>query len=156
MDSGVLQRCEIGIAEWCVFASILFNVPSFALKSPCVVCGPLSSLRLFICSLPHLEDLTVSRVRIAKEDDNTTFQPLTSPPLTGTLTISRPRRVERLVTWLLELPNEIHFRKFRFLWDRAQEVQWVMNFVHACSSTLEHADFEHQVDGELYHLSVSM
>ena len=93
---------------------------------------------------------------ITNKDDNTAFRPLASPPLTGTLTISLPRTVERLVTWLLELPNGIHFRKFRFRWGWTKDVERVMDLVHACSSTLEHVDFEHQVDGELRHPSVSI
>ena len=56
--------------------------------------------------------------------------------------------MESLVTRLLGLPNGIRFRKFKFVWDTAEDVQWVMALVEACSDTLEHVDLEPRVDGK--------
>ena len=36
--------------------------------------------------------------------------------------------MEPLITWLLELPNGIRFRKFGFRWDREKDIQRVMNW----------------------------
>ena len=136
---------------------ILFNGFSFALESPGVVLAAplLSSLGIpaLICSLPHLEDLTMTSFTVAEvaEDDKTTFQPSTSPPLTGTLTISRSRRINHLVTRLLDLPNGVRFRKLQFQWDIEGDVQWVAALVGACSDTLEHVDFsESRTPSESY------
>ena len=59
--------------------------------------------------------------------------------------------MDRLVTRLLDLPNGIHFLKFRFLWDVKSGVQWVMALVEACSDSLEHIDLETRVDGKPCH-----
>ena len=84
-------------------------------------------------------------------DDNSVFNPSTSPPLTGTLEVSEPRGMNRLVTQLLGLPSGIHFRKFKLLWNLETDLQWVTKLAEACSDTLEHIDLESQVDGMSRH-----
>lgn len=99
----------------------------------------------------------MSGLRIAtKDDDNAVFQLLTSPPLTGTLAISRSHK-EHLVAWLLDLPNGLCFQKFEFLWRGETDGQWVTALVEACSDTLEHVDLCSQVTvrGKLHHPSAS-
>ena len=107
-----------------------------------------------ICSLPNLQDLTVTALRMSFNND-AIFQPLTSPPLTGTLTIACSQRMEHLVARLLSLPNGIHFRKFKFLWDAEKDVRWVMALVEACSDTLKHIDLQPHEDGKSHHSSSS-
>ena len=63
--------------------------------------------------------------------------------------------MEHFVAQFLSLPNGIHFRKFRLLWDAEKDVRWVMALVEACSDTLEHVDLEPQVDGKSRHSSPS-
>ena len=109
----------------------------------------------FLCSLPNLKDLTVTDFAGMNSNDNIAFQPATLPPLAGTLTVVRYARLERLVTQWLGLPNSIHFRKFKFLWETGPHVRWVMPLVEACSDTLEHIDLEPQVGSKSYQSSSS-
>ena len=107
---------------------------------------------MFIFYLPNLEDLAITNFGMSLDEDFF-FQSSTSP-LTGTLTVTWPLRMECLVTKLLALPNGIHFRKFKFSWDMESNVRWVMDLVEACSDTLEHVDIEPSVDRKLHNPSV--
>ena len=131
------------------------QLPSFALEFPHEICAVFSLSQFYISTLvyylPNLEDLTARNLGMSVGDDAVVFQASTSPPFTGTLTISSSRRIDRLVTRLLSLPNGIHFRKFKFLWEVETDVQWVMDLVEACSDTLEHFDLEPRVKGRLHY-----
>ena len=101
-----------------------------------------SPLRIFdlICSLPHLEDLDVTRPYCKKTEDINQWrnlpQALTSPPLTGTLQIED-------FTWsdithlLLALPAGLHFREIIWKMSHSEEPEQMENLMEACSNTLE-------------------
>ena len=94
-----------------------------------------------ICFLPHLEDLKLVDFWVVnRDDDNTGFQPTTSPPSTRTLTITHPRRIERLLPGLLDLPNGTCFRKLEISFDTMEDVRLTVTLVEACSNTLECVD----------------
>lgn len=128
--------------------------PSFVLESPRAAHSAISlslfPILTFIPSLPHLEDLIIAGLRVSTtNDDNTIFRPSASPPLTGTLSISRSYRMTNLFVWLLDLPNGIRFQKFKFLWRVETDAQFVTALIEACSETLEHVDLGPQVKGKL-------
>ena len=113
--------------------------------------SPFSDLQVLtlICFLPHLEDLKLIDLWVAhRNGDNTGFQPPTSPPLTGTLTVDRPRGVEHLLPGLLELPNCIRFRKVECLLDSVVDIRWTVALVEACSNTLERVEIRSHVFGK--------
>jgi hypothetical protein len=154
LGSSVPSCCRVDTqAQWYVTTNLCFHCPQhLPIEPPHAIYTVVSLSHPYIprliCSLPSLEDLTVADLVGTNFDDDTPFQPATSPPLTGTLTVVWSVRLEHLVTRLLSLPNGIHFRKFKFLWEAEPDVRWVMALVDACSDTLEHIDLEARVDGE--------
>ena len=96
-----------------------------------------------ICSLPLLEDLDIAVTAINKGDDDCpVFQPLSSPPLTGTLSLSLAEGMEHVTCGLLNLPNGVHFRKFLFTWRLEEDFQWITALVEGCSNTLKYIEFD--------------
>jgi hypothetical protein len=90
--------------------------------------------------MPLLEDLAIEGVDITGDND---FQPLASPPLTGTLTVYLYREMEHTIRGLLALPNGVRFRSLNCRWDLEGNLQWMMALVGACSDTLEYVEIEH-------------
>ena len=75
------------------------------------------------------------------DDKKTTFQPLTSSPLTGTLVLDPTSGVEPATRRLLELLNGVHFWKLTCSCDsQEEELRCIMAVVEACSDTLESID----------------
>ena len=118
-------------------------------ESPCVVTAvfevpPLDTQVItIICSLPHLKDLDLKRVMVSDRDgDSADFQPPVLPPLTGSLTIERPRESGRLLFRLFDLPNSVHFRKLKCYWDFRKDIEWTSASVEACSNDLEEVNLE--------------
>jgi hypothetical protein len=104
---------------------------------------PPSQVLGLVCSSPLLEDLIIRNHRMGNdEDDGTTFQPSTSPALTGTLEIYLPNGVEYTTRRLLGLPNGLHFRKLGFTWCLEEDLWWMVDLVAGCSDTLECFDIE--------------
>lgn len=62
--------------------------------------------------------------------------PSSSPPLTGSPVLNILYGVEDIVRRLLDLPNDLHFRKFTFWWLYEADLQWMMELVTGCSETL--------------------
>jgi hypothetical protein len=108
---------------------IAFVTPSF------------SQIFKLICSLPLLEDLKMVGSRPCDTDDLNNFQPPTSPPLTGSLSLFLPRGTGHVIRRLLELPNGIHFREFKGRWFQDEGNQLMTTLVETCSDTLERVEF---------------
>lgn len=102
-------------------------------------------------------------ISVADSDrDDSAFQPWTSPPLNGILTICqphnglmiyRPHGTKHFIRLLSDLPNGIRFREFKFMWDLEEDLLGTTTLVEACSNTLEHVDIESWVYGELHPFS---
>ena len=117
--------------------SYIFTV----LKPFCTAGSPLlaSQVSGIIRSLPLLEDLGIRSFGIRDDDENgITFQPQTSPPLTGELELCLVRGVESIARRLLDLPNGIRFWKFARAWYRLEDLQWITALVGGCAESLEH------------------
>ena len=101
----------------------------------------LSQVFSLICSLPLLEDLSLDiiDVEISGEDD-TVFWPSTSPPLTGTLTLTLFHDMDYVVRRLLDLPNGLRFRNILCKLSHGEDFEWVTALVEECSDTLEYAN----------------
>jgi len=94
-----------------------------------------------IHSSPLLEDLTLTgQNKSLGNDENPdcpqAIVPLSSPPLTGTLSLSISGGMGDFVRRLLDLPNGLHFRRLAFSWDR-NDLRWVAALVEVCSHALE-------------------
>lgn len=97
----------------------------------------------FICSLPLLEDLHVVVYEIRRDaNDGPVFQPPSSPPLTGTLSLSLVEGIEYVTSGLLSLPNGVHFRKFLCTWRLQEDFRWVIALVEGFSDTLEYVEID--------------
>ena len=70
-------------------------------------------------------------------DDDFTFQPLTSPPLTGTLVLDLNGGIEPIAHRLLELPNGARFRKLDCTLCLPEDLLCTMAMVEKFSDTLE-------------------
>ena len=98
---------------------------------------PRSRIFNFICSLPLLKDLGLTEItRYQNKYSGIDFQPSTSPPLTGTLSLSA-LRLEPTVGRLLDLPGGLHFRKLVFRLFSEENFEWIMALVARCSDTVE-------------------
>jgi hypothetical protein len=112
-----------------------------ALKSLRLVFESISLSAVFnlICSPPLLEDLDLKIGDVEISDGGSTvFRPPTSPPLTGTLTLSFRRGMDYFTRRLLDLPNGLHFRDLICTLSRGEALKWVPVLVEGCSDTLEH------------------
>jgi hypothetical protein len=132
---------------WSGTRNLHFQVPphdfSPILKSLYIVHVALSSsnTRKLVCSLPLLEDLEIMCLRLTNDgDDIIIHQPLTSPPLTGTLDLCVREGMERTTRWLLDLPNGVRFRNFKCKWFLEEDFRWMTALVEACSDTLEYIE----------------
>lgn len=77
--------------------------------------------------------------------DDPVFRSVTSPPLTGTLSVREFTGLEHIVRRLLDLPSGIHFQKSRFWWYSGIELPWMTTLVEACSRTLEYIDVSSRI-----------
>ena len=124
-----------------------FSIHSLTLESSCADGYPFPPLNrqvlTLVCSFPHLEDVNLVGFEVTNGgDDNISFQPPTSPPFTGTLTLDWPRKMEWLFPRLFNLPNGIRFRKLKCSLGRVEDIRWATALVEVCSNTLEHVDIE--------------
>ena len=109
-----------------------------------------SQVLALVCSLPRLEDLELRGKGMDNDaDDHTIFQPSTSPPLTGSLTISLTEGVEHTARRLLGLPNGIRLRKLKCTLYSEEDLRWTTALVEASSNTLESIETEDATCGEL-------
>ena len=115
----------------------------------------LSRAQIFdlICSLPLLEDLTLSGDDLAVDDDESgellATIPSTPLALTGTFDLFLCASVGRILRQLLCPPNGPHFRKLDMSRCRAQDLHRVVEIMAACSGTLEYLKITCQVDNSL-------
>jgi len=116
-----------------------FHNFSPALKSILLINSlPRSRIFNLVCSLPLLENLSIHESRISEAGyDGIDFQPLTSPPLTGTFGFSSMGEMGPIVRWLLDLPGGFHFRDLALTWRNEEDGRWITELVVGCSDTLE-------------------
>ena len=103
---------------------------------------PNSHIFTLISSFPHLEGLMLTPLAFGNDNGpvdldvpHTIVRP--SPAFTGTLEISLFNGADRMVNWLLSLPNGLHFRKIVMFWFRVGDTQSMDALVTGCSDTLE-------------------
>ena len=149
LGSGVFERCTVeGPGRYEGLALLLPSAASHRFLILCVDSKPWSipGFLKLVYSLPLLEDLDLADYAMDgddddydnDDDDSTALQPLTPPPLTGTLVLSLIQGMGPVTRRLLELPNGIHFRKLQCMWHlREEELWWIMDVVEGCSDTLE-------------------
>ena len=126
------------------------------LKSLRVSCIWLPNAQIpdLVGSLPLLEDLALL-VHGTENDDlkidgpPTAIQPSTSPVFTGTLELTLLQDMTRIARWLLDLPNGLHFRKFRLTWPQEGYLRWINALVAECSDTLESLSVTHHAPGTI-------
>ena len=123
----------------------LFHKLSHTLKSLRVDFLFLSCTQIlnFVCSFPLLEDLTLSGIGLLLGNDDDpcgpqTIAPSSSPAFTGTLDLAIYEGTGSIAPGLLDLPNGLHFRKFR--WETAEDLEGITELVAGCSDTLECLD----------------
>jgi len=75
---------------------------------------------------------------------STVAQPLTSPPLTGTLDLTLVKGMRTTARRLLALPNGLHFRELTLGWLHEDDLQWINALAAACSHTLESLAVTHR------------
>jgi len=108
---------------------------------------PRSHVFNLVCSLPLLEDLAIREVQLGEDHyDRIDFQPLTSPPLTGTFELDGAYGTGPTARRLLDLPGGFHFRKLVFIWRKEEDLRWITALVIGCSDTLECFDIQHIMD----------
>jgi len=138
-DSGNHHDSEVSLVPFHNFSPVL---KSLQVSS----CLPRSRVFNLICSLPLLEDLTLHESWVGEADYNgINFQPLTSPPLTGTFELDSTDGTGPIVRRILDLPGGFHFRKLVLKCRNEEELQWIMALVVGCSDTLEHFDIRHTI-----------
>ena len=117
---------------------IPFHNFSPALKSLRVVnLLPRSQVFELVCSLPLLEDLNIQEYQVDEADyGKVGFQPLTSPPLTGSFELDT-EEAGPTIRRLLDLPGGFHFRELILTWRNEEDLRWFMELVVGCSDTLE-------------------
>ena len=103
-----------------------------------------------IYSLPALEDLDVGYLEPCGRDDVDVaiFRPSTSPPLTGTLSLTLliADDIGCPTRRLTDLP--IRFRRLEYEWWREEDLPWVRGLIAACSDTLESLLVNDNADGK--------
>ena len=129
-----------------------FRPPSTALESACIDDAIISSSNFLalICSLPVLQDLDVGYLKPGGSDDVdiAIFRPSTSPPLTGTLSLTRlmADNIRCPTRRLTDLP--IRFRRLEYEWWREKDLPWIRALIEACCDTLESILVEDETDGK--------
>ena len=114
-----------------------------------------------ICSLPLLEDLYF-RDWDAPTNEGESVRPqaavssLTSPSLTGTLSLQLIEWMVEVLRPLLGLPGGLRFRKLDLSLFDEEGLLWAVRLVAACSSTLEYLEVGFPVDSTLDSVSSSV
>ncbi|KAF9644824.1 hypothetical protein BDM02DRAFT_843055 [Thelephora ganbajun] len=101
-----------------------------------------------VCSFRLLEglDLVQREVVIGFADrEGITFQPSTSPVLTGTLRAYLPESMAYATRRLLTLSGGLYFRKLELSCYFKGNLQWIIALVAGCSDTLECVDIEYWI-----------
>ena len=102
---------------------------------------PNSQIFALISSFPHLEDLVLTTLfyddggPVDIDVPQIIVRP--SPAYTGTLDLSLYNGKDRMVNWLLSLPNGLHFRKVVTRWFHTEDAQSTNALIAGCSDTLE-------------------
>ena len=97
-----------------------------------------STFFILLYSLPVLEDLEIGYHGMGGGDhDSAIIQPLTSPPLTGTLSLSLSQGMGCTTRYLLGLQICTRIRRLdctRWFW---QDFRWTSALIEQCSETLQ-------------------
>lgn len=108
----------------------------------------------FVCSFPHLEDLTVTGPNIWLEEREKRYIGLQkSPPLGGKLMLvgfSDPGGA--FITRLVDLPDSVSFRSIELDFIGMEDYQPVGRLIKACASTLELLQLGSSFSGMLSYL----
>ena len=133
-----------------------FQIFPHTLKSLSVTSFSLTLSQVFslICSIPFLEDLSLTgHVTDVNDNDpdgaHTAASPPASPPLTGALQLWMFRGTTVTAQRLLHLPNGLHFRKLQLQW-YGRDLHCIMQLVTACSGTLECLDITCIPEGAIH------
>jgi hypothetical protein len=131
------------------------SLKSLLISSPTL---PYSQIFGLVVSLPLLEDLVLTHVRVFFIDGNewdglptTVSSPssTSSPPLTGTFRLSLLKEMLKPLRLSLDLPGGLHFRKIRLALCREEDLHLVAELVVASSGTLEFLDVACNIYGTL-------
>ena len=116
----------------------------------------LSQVFKLICSLPLLEDLKIPAFGgYGNDDDGTSSEPSTSPPLTGTLQLQLLKDIEPITRRLLGLPGGLRFRRFKCVpLDIHDDARWITALVERCAETLEYFHIGYRPFRESHSLGV--
>ena len=98
-----------------------------------------------VCSFPLLEDLKLDFPDPEGDQDGWNA-PLTSPKLTGSLTLWSFGKAHFVIRQLLDLPGGFHFSKISVLFHN-EEVDLVADLVSKCFDTLENLTIGHYRSG---------
>ena len=136
--SNIVRLCGKGILHARSVPHLLNGSRTHPASGPGLISSQFFEL---ICSLPLLDDLAIDIHDINKaDDDGPLFQPLASPPLTGTLIPNMFEEIEYIARGLLGLPSGIHFRRLWCAWNFEEDFQWTTALVDGCSNTLEYLE----------------
>lgn len=123
------------------FSSLLRSLSMYMNTNPLPL--PPSQLLNFIMSFPLLEDISVETFYIAWADDVDrdgkliTVKPSTPHTLTGCLKLAALQGMDPIASLLLSVPNDLHFRKLDFTWNRGGDIPLTEALVEVCHPTLE-------------------
>ena len=142
---------ELSFVPFHKFSTSLRSLRVFSILLP-----PSQVLNL-IRSLPLLEDLALIGHGMWDSDDDESDGPPTafpsaSPALTGTLELFLFQGRTGVARRLLDLPNGLHFRKFKLTLRVEEDFCWMAQLVVACSDTLEHVDVTRNSHGAVYYI----
>ena len=124
----------VGIYSW--------YIPTW-IKTQCPLCLSCTQILNFVCSFPLLEDLTLPSLGSSLGNDDDHREPQTiilssSPTFTGSLDLTILEGTESIACRLLDLPNGLSPRKFR--WETRGDLEGKTELVARCSDTLERLD----------------
>jgi len=138
VDNGkwLISTLSTPLVSFFKFASTFKSLSISPILLPC------PELFNFIRSSPQLEDLSLmgDDKSLGNDDNQNRSQPVvssTSPPLTGTLSLTIFGGMGGTVRHLLDLQSDLQFRELKFVWDRKEDLRWITKLVEECSHTLE-------------------
>ncbi|KAF9789285.1 hypothetical protein BJ322DRAFT_1041750, partial [Thelephora terrestris] len=122
-----------GECDWTQAFSRVVNLEMWSFAAPLL---PSHVLKI-VCSLPLLEDLSISGyMRDDSDDACPVSQPSTSPPLTGTFQNRWTRGIGPTLRESLALPNGVRFRNIDCTWYIERDLRWIKALVDGCADTL--------------------
>ena len=138
VDNGK-QLLDTSKASLAPFRKFSYTIKSLRMSPILHPCPQLFNL---IQSSPLLENLNLTGNGEPFGDggspcDVHTVIPSTSPPLTGSLTLSILEGMGDTVRPLLDLPNGLHFRRLTLSSYHGDSLRWITALVEECSDTLE-------------------